>query len=159
MSDTVTIRRAARTDRDAIGRLWLEMLEFHTQHDPRFFRLKPDASEIGLRYLDDCLVDENQFIVVAEAGGGLVGFAMGRSNEDPPPFAAPPHGFVTNFAVTSAWRRRGLGKQLFEALVAEFHGHGLADIRLSVSAHNPASNRFWRRMGFEPYMVTMRRKV
>ena len=159
MSDTVTIRKATPTDRDAIGRLWLEMMGFHAQCDPRFFRLKPDALEIWLRHLDDCLVDKNQFIFVAQAGAELVGLAIGRSSEDPPPFASPPHGFVTNFAVASAWRRRGVGKRLSEALLSEFRRRGLTDLRLSVSALNPASNAFWREMGFEPYMVTMRRAL
>jgi ribosomal protein S18 acetylase RimI-like enzyme len=98
-------------------------------------------------------------VLVAEADRELVGFAMGRSNEDPPPFATPPHGFVTNFLVSGPWRRKGLGRRLFEALAAELHARDLREIRLSVAALNPASTAFWRRMGFEPYMVQMRKAV
>ncbi len=153
------MRKATVADRAAIGKLWLEMMEFHAQCDPRFFRMKPDALDIWLRHLDDCLASEGEFVFVADAGHELAGFAMGRPGEDPPPFASSPHAFVTNFAVTSTWRRRGIGRLLFEALLAEFGRHGLSDIRLSVSALNPASQPFWREMGFEPYMVTMRRSV
>jgi ribosomal protein S18 acetylase RimI-like enzyme len=48
---------------------------------------------------------------------------------------------------------------LFGALLEEFHKRGLAEIRLSVTAANPASNAFWTRMGFEAYSVGMRRET
>lgn len=157
MGEQVTVRKATGADREGIGRLWLEMMEFHRDYDPRFFQLKPDALEIWLRHLDECLIDEEQIVLVAEAEDELVGFAMGRPNEDPPPFRTPPHGFVTNFLVSESWRRKGLGRRLFEALAAELHARNLREIRLSVAALNPSSNAFWRRMGFEPYLVHMRR--
>jgi ribosomal protein S18 acetylase RimI-like enzyme len=157
MNDDLRVRDATLEDRGAIGRLWREMMEFHADHDPRFFHLKPDALDIWLEHLDECMSDEENAILVAEAGGELVGFAMGRPGEDPPPFASPRHGFVTNFAVTAAWRRRGVGRRLVAALAEAFRAQGITEMRLTVAAGNPASNAFWREMGFEPWMVSMRR--
>lgn len=159
MNDTIGIRRAAADDREAIARLWQEMMEFHREYDPRFFRMKPEALDIWLKHFDECLADQNQFVLVAEADGELAGLAMGRRGEDPPVFASPPHGFVTNFAVTKPWRRKGSGQRLFGALLEEFRKRGFGEMRLSVSALNPASNAFWRRMGFEAYSVSMRRST
>jgi len=157
MGEQVTVRRATAADRQSVGRLWLEMMEFHRECDPHFFQLKPDALEIWLRHLDECLIDEEQIVLVAQAEDELVGFAMGRPNEDPPPFATAPHGFVTNLSVSERWRGKGVGRQLYAALARELQARGLQEIRLSASALNPVSNAFWRRLGFEPYVVQMRK--
>ncbi len=159
VNDQVEVRPAMAADREAVGRLWQEMMEFHRECDPRFFRLKPEALDIWIEHLDECLLDTRQFVLVAEASGELVGFAMGRPNEDPPVFESPPHGFVTNFAVTEAWRGKGVGRRLFEAAVEEFRKRGFAEVRLSMAALNPVSDAFWRKLGFEPYQVYMRREV
>ncbi len=152
----IRIRKAEPDDREAIGHLWLELMRDHRDWDPRFLYIKPDALDIWLQHLDECIADENQFVLVAEEDSKLIGLAMGRPGEDPPVFSTPPHGFVTNFVIASKSRRRGVGKLLFEALVKEFHKRGLADIRLSAAPANPASNEFWRRMGFEAYSCNMR---
>jgi len=161
MAVEVTIRKAVPADRAAIGELWWEMMVFHRECDARAFRLKPraEATEIWLRHLAECMDDEKQIVLVADAGGELVGFGMGRLGEDPPCFDLPPHGFVTNFFVSERLRRRGIGRRLYEALAERFRGNEVAEIRLGVAAGNPASNAFWRELGFEPAMVTMRRAL
>ena len=157
----ITIRKAVPEDRAAIGELWWEMMVFHRECDARAFRLKPreEATEIWLKHLAECMEDGKQIVLVADAGAELAGFAMGRLGEDPPVFDIPPHGFVTNFLVSEKWRRRGVGRRLYEALVEHFRGQGVEEMRLGVAARNPASNAFWREMGFEAAMVTMRRRV
>jgi ribosomal protein S18 acetylase RimI-like enzyme len=159
MRDTITVRKATSADRSAIGELWWEMMMYHRECDPVFFRMKPRAEAIEgwLKRLDDCMADERQLVVVADAGGTLAGFATGRPGEDPPVFASPPHGFVTNFAVSKGWRRRGIGRRLYEALAEHFRGVGVSELRLTVAVGNAASNAFWREMGFDPCLVTMRR--
>ena len=154
---TIRIRKAIPDDREAIGRLWLELMRDHREWDPRFLYMKPDALDIWLQHLDECMADENQFVLVAEGDGELIGLAMGRPGEDPPVFSTPPHGFVTTFVVASKSRRSGVGKLLFGELAKEFNERGIHDLRLSVAATNPASNAFWRRMGFEAYSCNMRR--
>jgi len=158
MSD-ITIRRAVVADRAAIGELWWEMMVFHRECDERAFRLKPraEATEIWLKHLAECMEDEKQIVLVADAGSEMAGFAMGRLGEDPPVFDIPPHGFVTNFLVSEKWRLRGVGRRLYEALAERFRALGVEEIRLGVAARNPVSNAFWREMGFEPAMVHMRK--
>ncbi len=158
MSKSINLRKATPGDREAIGKLWLELMESHRAWDSRFRQLKSDALDIWLLHLDECLADENQIVLVAESEDELIGLAMGRQDEDPPVFSTPPHGFITTFIVASQSRRRGVGKLLFEELAKEFHARGLYDLRLSVAATNPVSNAFWRRMGFEAYSCNMRRE-
>ena len=159
MSDEVRIRDAAPGDRAAIGRLWMELMEFHGPYDGRFRHLKPDALDTWLEHLRDCMTDDEHVILVADASGDLVGFAMARPGEDPPVFDIARHMFVTVFAVTARWRRRGLGQRLFQAVAERSRQRGFGDIRLAVAAGNPVSNAFWRELGFQPYQVSMRRSL
>jgi ribosomal protein S18 acetylase RimI-like enzyme len=157
----ITIRKAALADRLAIGELWWEMMVFHRECDARAFRLKPkaEAIRIWLEHLAECMEDEKQIVLVADAGSELVGFGMGRPGEDPPCFDLPAHGFITNFFISERVRRRGIGRRLYEALAEHFRGLGVEEIRLGVAAWNPLSNAFWREMGFEAAMVQMRRRL
>jgi ribosomal protein S18 acetylase RimI-like enzyme len=159
MGDEVTVRQATTGDRQGIGRLWLEMMAFHQPYDRRFRHMKPDALDTWLKHLDESMADGDHIILVAEAEGTLVGFAMARSGEDPPVFDLPPHVFVANFSVTAEWRRRGVGQRLFEAVAESARKRGLGEVRLSVAAENPISNAFWREMGFEPHAVHLRKEL
>jgi ribosomal protein S18 acetylase RimI-like enzyme len=142
-----------------MGMLWQELMEFHAPYDMRFGRMKPDARDIWLQHLDDCMADDEHIILVADVGGDLVGLAMARPGEDPPVFDMPRHVFVTVFAVTARWRRRGLGRRLFDAVAEHSRQCGFDDIRLAVAADNSVSNAFWRHLGFQPYQVNMRRPL
>ncbi len=159
MSKDVRIREATLDDRAAIGRLWQELMEFHQPYDERFRHMKPEALDIWLEHLDECMANDDHTILVAEADGELVAFAMARPGEDPPVFDVPPHVFVTNFLVTTQWRRRGLGQRLFEAIAERARTQGFREVRLSVAAENPISNAFWRGLGFEPHAVHMRKEL
>jgi ribosomal protein S18 acetylase RimI-like enzyme len=157
MSDDPRIREATLEDRAAIGRLWQELMAFHEDYDKRFRHMKQDALDTWLQHLDECMADDDHIILVVEAGGELVAFAMARPGEDPPVFDVPPHIFVTNFSVAARWRRRGLGQRLFEAIAERARTRGFGELRLSVAAENPISSAFWREMGFEAHAVHMRK--
>jgi GNAT superfamily N-acetyltransferase len=47
-------------------------------------------------------------------------------------------------------RNHGLGARLMDALTQWLVGQGAAHLRLAVSEHNEAGQRFWARRGFEP---------
>jgi ribosomal protein S18 acetylase RimI-like enzyme len=119
--------------------------------------MKPDALDVWLEHFDECMANDDHIILVTEAGGELVAFAMARPGEDPPVFDVPPHVYITNLAVTDAWRRRGLGQRLFEGIAERARKRGFGEVRLSVAPGNPISNAFWREMGFEPHAVHMRK--
>ncbi len=159
MRAAITVRAAEFDDRAAMGRLWQELMEFHREYDTRFRHLDPDALDAWLERIDECMADSDHIILVAEAGGDVVAFATARPSEDPPVFDLPPHMSITSFVVTGAWRRRGVGQRLFEAVAERSRRRGFGEIRLSVAADNPVSTAFWRKMGLEPYAVNMRKRL
>ena len=156
MTEEVRIRRAAMEDREAVGQLWLELMTHHAGLDPEAFRLADDALAQWYEIFEGRLVNENSLLLVAEAGGQVVGFIKGSIGEDGPVLVRRPYGYVGEISVTARYQRHGVGKRLYEALVARFRERGFAEIRLQISAHNPVSDAFWRAMGFSPYLLHMR---
>lgn len=87
----------------------------------------------------------NQFVVVAESGGQMVGFACAYGGEHQRWGT-----FLDNLHVTPELKRRGIGAQLMDSVAAwsaKFHpGQG---IYLWVLGSNQAAQRFYVRLGGE----------
>ena len=116
MSDEVAVRRATAADRNAIGGLWQEMMDYHCTLDPEVFALAEDALSCWLEWLDTILPEENRVVFVAEADGQPIGYVHGTGGETPPVYAQRKHGAIVEISVTASWRRRGVGGQLVAAL-------------------------------------------
>jgi len=156
VTDEVQIRRAAEQDREAVGQLWLELMTHHAGLDPDAFCLADDALAQWYEIFEGRMADENCLLLVAEAGGQVVGFIKGTIGEDGPVLARRPHGYVGEISVTARDQRHGVGRRLYEELIAWFRERGLSQVRLHISAYNPVSDAFWRAMGFSPYLLHMR---
>ncbi len=159
MTGPVRVRTATPADRAAIGRLWQELMDFHTHLDPEVFDLRDDALAIWLDWLDEWLADLDRVVLVADAGSEVVGYIMGKPEEGPPVYKRRQYGAVHDTCVTQTWRRRGVGQALVVALLEWFRARGLVEAQVGAAARNPVSNPFWRAMGFNPHMVQMRRPV
>jgi ribosomal-protein-alanine N-acetyltransferase len=55
---------------------------------------------------------------------------------------------VHNLAVHPAWRRRGIGRSLLEAIISEARGLGLRRVTLEVRKSNQVAQRLYESLGF-----------
>ena len=96
------------------------------------FMGEKDAVGVELDALDkDCV-----HVVAYDDGGKAIGTARMQ-----------PDGQIGRMAVVKEWRRRGVGKELLEALVTEAGKRGLAEVRLSAPVQ---ALEFYREHGFVP---------
>ena len=77
----------------------------------------------------------------------------------PPVYERREYGSITDLAVTAEFRRRGVGRRLFEAARDWFASGGLDRLEVRVATTNELSTAFWRGLGFEPYMESLRRPL
>jgi ribosomal protein S18 acetylase RimI-like enzyme len=119
----VVIRAATVGDAAAVLSLWMEMMDYHARLDRRL-RVSPDGSRHVGKAIEHWLLD----------------------------LKPAKYGHIAHMCVTSEWRRRGVGRQLFTALRRWLQGEGLASVHIYVSHFNPASQRFWRSLGFQDYV-------
>lgn len=91
------------------------------------------------------LGNRNVIGMVAEAGDDVVGYMVyeleARSL------------FVRNLCVAAQWRRRGVGRQLAEKLLARLTAAKRSRIHLLVRERNLAAQLFWRAIGFRATYV------
>src|SRR6185436_20819888 len=90
---------------------------------------------------------------VAEVAGELVGFITGGIEANPSDRLPEWHGTVGYLYVAEAQRRRGVGRQLFEALMAWAVARGgITHFEMTVLAADAAASEIWRSIGFSPFI-------
>jgi len=147
----VVVRRAEVGDLEAVLSLWEEMMEYHAPLDRRL-RVFPGGRAYIARAIGYWVGDEASRLLVAEAGDGVIGFALGGLVDTGLGLKPATYGHVAHVCVTAKWRRRGIGRQLFARLRGWFQRQGLSSIHIYVSHLSPVSQCFWRNLGFEDYI-------
>ncbi|MGC1215048.1 MAG: ribosomal protein S18-alanine N-acetyltransferase [Micromonospora sp.] len=89
------------------------------------------------------LANGHHYLVATDDGGDVLGYA-GLA------LAAPDEAWVQNIAVRRDAQRRGIGRILLEALLAEAAQRGARSTLLEVAADNAPAQRLYATYGFEP---------
>ncbi len=94
------------------------------------------------------------FVAEAEAGG-VVGYTFGQIMRRPT-LQSGDCGYIADLCVGEGWRGKGIGRQLHTRLRAWFLTHGITAIEVQIVRANPASQAFWRKMGYHDFLRTLR---
>ena len=99
--------------------------------------------------------DEWEMVLFTDSIGNSLGYAVYRLKADA--YCAEEEVIeLRQFFIDRPFRGRGLGSAAYKILADErFDGR---EVFLDVLATNPDGRRFWRKMGFEEYYVSMRNK-
>lgn len=155
---TFTVREASRRDVPAISTLWKEMMDYHGARDPRF-TFAPNAPREFEHHLISTMRSQGARVYVAEAEEQIIGYIIGEVHGRKPIYPVGVYGFVSDISVREDWRREGVGRALFETLLAWFHKNRATCVELFVAEENPVSTAFWQAMGFGPYLRLLRREI
>jgi ribosomal protein S18 acetylase RimI-like enzyme len=94
--------------------------------------------------------------LVAETGGGIAGFLIGRIDdwESVPPVIEPRRiGIIDAVYVSEHFRRRGIGTQLIDRAIERMRAAKAVAVETIYDAWNDAAAPAWHRAGFAPWMV------
>ena len=80
------------------------------------------------------------FWLVAEEGGRVIGYVGSQS--------VAPEADVMNLAVAPEWRKKGVGRALMTALIAQLHSRGITALFLEVRVGNIPAQNLYRGLGF-----------
>ncbi|NES12679.1 MULTISPECIES: ribosomal protein S18-alanine N-acetyltransferase [Micromonospora] len=92
------------------------------------------------------LANRHHYLVATDDDGSVLGYA-GLA------VAPPDEAWVQNIAVRRDAQRRGIGRLLLEALLAEAARRGIRSTLLEVAADNAPAQRLYATYGFEPIGV------
>jgi len=153
------LRRARRTDLEALVELWLALCEHHAELTP-LFRLGPDARSELRRLLGDQLGDRDQACFVAETPGArLAGFCTVRIDRGPPILEERERAEILDLFVRPEQRHAGTGGALVGAALDWLRARGTRRVEVRVLTRNAIGQGFWRAHGFGSYMDVLERPL
>lgn len=141
-----TLRRAVPADAPAIALIHVRTWQ-HAYRGivPQAFLDGMDVARRALAWARQLSDPANpEFVVVAEDGGALIGFASGGPPRNPElPFA----GELYAIYLLPERQGSGVGRALFRAVVDHHLANGVTSMYLWVLADNAPARRFYERMG------------
>jgi ribosomal protein S18 acetylase RimI-like enzyme len=148
--DTILYREGKEQDIPQLIELWKEFIDFHKKWDQFFSRSEEGPGNFG-KYLLINLRKDDAALYIAEASGEIVGYILCLIQDYPPAFKIKKHGVVSDLAITSRYRRKGIGEHLFYMAKDWFREKGMKRLELNVATANEVSTSFWTKMGMKPY--------
>lgn len=156
----VIIRPATRADLDAIGRLGALLVQVHHDFDARRFMAPTPETRRGYGgYLGSQLAEPNVVVLVAEERGAVLGYTYAGVEGNDYMALRGPAGVLYDIIVDPAHRGRGVGKLLFDAVLAALRARGAPRVVLSTAERNEGAQRLFAREGFRRTMVEMTREL
>jgi ribosomal protein S18 acetylase RimI-like enzyme len=146
----VTIREARPEDYEALCQVLDQGDTFHRQAVPQVFRA-PDGPARSREYILAIIDSDDGAFYIAEEEGQIVGavHVLVRQAPDIPIMVPRRYAVVENIAVSSAHRRRGIGRALMERAQRWAADRALTQIELSVWEFNDGARAFYQELGYE----------
>jgi ribosomal protein S18 acetylase RimI-like enzyme len=160
MSD-MTIRRAARSDLPALGRMGALLMRTHYAFDQkRFLEPGTNADEGYAWFLGEQLKDDaNAVVLVAERAGEVIGYVYAALEPISWKELRDSCGFIHDIVVEERGRRSGVATAMMEAAMAWLKEHGAPRVVLGTAEQNEGAQRLFSRLGFRRTMVEMTKEL
>jgi ribosomal protein S18 acetylase RimI-like enzyme len=155
----VTVRRAVGGDAHALAALNRAVHDMHLARRPDYF--KATRADEVTAWFRDRLDEPTTAAWIAEAEGRPVGYVLTFFHDRGENAFCRPRRWceIDQIAVDSAWRRRGVGRALMAAALAEAETRGLRSVELFSWAFNTDAHAMFQRLGFEPRMLRFERRA
>ena len=149
------IRDATVDDVPAVLPLVQRLCDLHRQWDTERFDFKPDLADRYRRWLGARCADAGAVFLVADAGGRVVAYLVGTTEDEVPIYWTPACGYIHDIWVEPDYRNEGLARQLVTLAVVRFNAKGLKQVRLITAAGNDIGRAMFERAGFRVATIEM----
>jgi ribosomal protein S18 acetylase RimI-like enzyme len=154
----VTIRRAAASDVDTLGRLGALLVQVHHDFDrDRFIAPTPQTPGRYGGFLAGQLKRKDAVVLVADEDGAVVGYAYGALEGPDWLTLRGPAGVIYDLMVDPEHRRQGVGRGLLVGAIAALQRLGAPQVMLETAAPNATAQRLFTGVGFRPTLIEMTR--
>ena len=140
------IRKVEDKDYEDLVKLVYQVHELHYEHRPDIY---VDGNPLPKEYFDNMLNDENALNIVFEENGKIMGLLMAekKHNNAIPIAKERITYFIDDIVVDSNYRRKGIGKALYEHLLNIAKSDKIDSIELNVWAFNKSALKFYESLG------------
>ncbi len=151
----IRIRRAEKNDIPALVELWKEMWLYHRQVDPRYELT--DIAVVAMNYwLDEHIKNNHSLVLIAENDTSKVGYLLAIIVENPLMIPEQFSGYISEIAVTTTDRRKGIGNRLVCEAHTWFKKNSIRYVDVNASVFNKVSGNFWRKHGYKEFLERLR---
>lgn len=157
--DKVTIRRGGQTDAPLLKKvaLWNSI---HQAAAPSWHPITKETMENIKRSYMGLSEDKEAFLWIAEQGERVAGFHVYFRKDDGLSLSTPLNCAELPAASTNPdMRGKGLGRALANHCFAEMKKEGFDCLYTDWHTPNQIASYFWPRLGFEPFMLRLSRKI
>lgn len=140
------IRKVEENDYEELVKLVYQVHELHCEHRPDIY---VDGNPLPSGFFEKMLNDENALNFVFEEEGKIKGLLMAekkRNNAIPIAEKRITY-FIDDIVVDSNYRRKGIGKALYEHLLNIAKSEMVDSIELNVWAFNKSAIKFYESLG------------
>ncbi len=156
----ISVRKATADDYNSLCELFNEGDALHRDNLPHIFQ-KPNGAAREKDYYLGLIADENVALLVAEAGGNLVGFvhAIVRDRSVIPVFVPRRYAIVDGIVVKSGFQNHGIGRILMDKMHEWATAKGATSIELNVYEFNKTAISFYERLGYQTLSRKMSKEI
>jgi ribosomal protein S18 acetylase RimI-like enzyme len=149
------IRKAKLTDIDRLSELLYEVHKLHARHRPDVFKKR--KQKYTKKDLESVLTNELTPVWVAEEKKQVVGYLFGIYEEikDHKSMTDRKTLYIDDLCVDKDFRKKGIGRQLYNYAKMVARTNGCYDITLNVWNLNPGAIAFYEKLGMQPMKVYM----
>lgn len=148
------IRALCPEDWETFRRMMCRLHRIHAEKRPDIFRV--DADPFPEEEFQSLLGCAGKIAFAAEQDGMLAGFCIMELKEaSHPVLRKRTVAVVEDLYVEDAYRRRGIGRKLFEQAVSLARRRGAESMQLKVWSFNQSAVDFYRSMGMKVQNMTM----
>lgn len=156
----IQIRPATVADLPALGQLGAQLMRVHYDFDRQRF-LDPGSDPAGgyARFLGTQLQDEDATVLVAEAGGRVIGYVWAAIEPLSWKELRDECGYIHDLIVDPAGRTHGAGRALLDAACDWLRSRGMPRVVLCTAEKNVVAQRLFTRADFRPTMIEMTKEL
>lgn len=138
--------------------LWKELVDHHSKINS-FFTRRKDGHVNFKTFITDLIKSKDAKIFIALEDNQIIGYTIAKIDLYPPIYLLEKYGSIYDMFVTLKYRRKGIGKKLWQEALKWFKQLGLERVELSIVPNNPESSFFWKKQGFQDYMHKLYIKI
>ena len=159
MSQEIMIRDGRINDKNQVLEIWKELMGYSIQISSYDFDMVSEATKIWMEYFEKNVRSRNRKAIVAEQDGEIIGYLLGCIKKRPPIFKTSHNAHITDIAVLSFKRNKGVGKKLLKAFSDWARKKRMKYLTLDVLPENKIGINFYQKNGFKTILLNQRKML
>lgn len=155
----IEIIRAEEKHVKEMGELWWEFMLFHQDIDPIFIFVEDQIPDYIENHLRRFMESKDGLVLVAMDEQQTIGYSLSEIRRVTPGLKRETYGYIDQMAVTESYRRKGVGKKMFDEILKWFQFNDIKRLELGTTAQNLIANSFWHKQGFTVLNYTLLKKI